>query len=101
MNALCIDVIRMVACCCHVCKAPDLWILAPGLGFQGGNLEEAVAAGLRQKDRSGILLPVSRGISKVGEQSYGVCERAKMEERARVRGLMWGNYGRSKVREGK
>ncbi|CAK4084006.1 unnamed protein product [Aphanomyces euteiches] len=42
---------------------PEMWILAPGLGAQGGNLEEAVLAGLSD-DGFGLLLPVSRGISK-------------------------------------
>jgi uridine monophosphate synthetase len=43
--------------------APDLWFLAPGVGAQGGELESALKAGLR-KDGKGILLPVSRGISR-------------------------------------
>ena len=43
--------------------APGLWILAPGIGAQGGNLDEAVAGGLRQ-DGMGLLVPVSRGISR-------------------------------------
>ena len=43
--------------------APDLWILAPGVGAQGGNLREALAAGLRPDGR-GIIVPVSRGISR-------------------------------------
>ncbi|ETK85057.1 orotidine 5'-phosphate decarboxylase [Phytophthora nicotianae CJ01A1] len=42
---------------------PNLWILAPGIGAQGGNLEEAVTAGL-SADGLGLLVPVSRGISK-------------------------------------
>jgi hypothetical protein len=42
---------------------PKLWILAPGIGAQGGNLEEAVFAGL-SADGYGMLIPVSRGISK-------------------------------------
>jgi uridine monophosphate synthetase len=43
--------------------APDLWILAPGVGAQGGDLETALAAGLRQ-DGLGLLLPVSRLLSR-------------------------------------
>lgn len=43
--------------------APDLWILAPGVGAQGANLTQALEAGLRS-DGMGILVPVSRGISK-------------------------------------
>ncbi|KAF0693196.1 Aste57867_15790 [Aphanomyces stellatus] len=45
---------------------PDMWLLAPGLGAQGGNLEEAVLAGLSE-DGFGLLLPVSRGISKAAD----------------------------------
>ena len=51
--------------------APHLWFLSPGLGFQGGNLEEACAAGLRLSisksgatSATGVLFPVSRGISQ-------------------------------------
>lgn len=43
--------------------APQLWILAPGVGFQGGNLEETVSKGLRM-DGLGLLIPISRGISR-------------------------------------
>lgn len=42
--------------------APDAWILAPGIGAQGADLEAAVAAGIRA-DSSGLLLAVSRGIA--------------------------------------
>ncbi|KAE9310093.1 hypothetical protein PF008_g20541 [Phytophthora fragariae] len=45
---------------------PKLWILAPGIGAQGGNLEEAVTAGL-SADGLGLLVPVSRGISKASD----------------------------------
>jgi uridine monophosphate synthetase len=45
---------------------PDLWILAPGVGAQGGNLEEALHTGLR-KDRMGLLVTVSRGISQADD----------------------------------
>ena len=43
--------------------APDLWILAPGVGFQGGDLGKTIACGMRP-DGLGVLLPVSRGISR-------------------------------------
>lgn len=42
---------------------PDLWFLSPGVGAQGGELELALKAGLR-KDGKGMLLPVSRAISR-------------------------------------
>ncbi len=43
--------------------APNLWILAPGVGSQGGDLKAALAAGLRP-DGLGVLVPVSRQISR-------------------------------------
>ena len=42
---------------------PDLWFLSPGIGAQGGELEQVVKSGLR-KDGKGILLPMSRTISQ-------------------------------------
>ena len=42
---------------------PALWILAPGVGFQGGDLRASLAAGLSDGG-SCMLLPVSRGISR-------------------------------------
>jgi len=42
---------------------PEMWILAPGIGAQGGDLEAACAAGL-SAGGSKLLLPISRGISK-------------------------------------
>ncbi len=43
--------------------APDLWILAPGVGAQGGDLQAALQVGLRQ-DGTGLLIPVSRSLSR-------------------------------------
>jgi uridine monophosphate synthetase len=43
--------------------APELWILAPGVGAQGGDLRVALHAGLRS-DGLGLLLPVSRAVSR-------------------------------------
>ncbi len=43
--------------------APDLWLLAPGVGAQGADLERALSAGLRG-DGLGVLVPVSRGIAR-------------------------------------
>jgi uridine monophosphate synthetase len=42
---------------------PDNWFLAPGIGAQGGDLKDALHAGLRP-DGLGMLIPVSRGISR-------------------------------------
>jgi uridine monophosphate synthetase len=44
-------------------QAPDLWFLTPGVGAQGGDLTAAIQAGLRS-DGLGMLVPVSRGISR-------------------------------------
>ncbi len=46
--------------------APDLWILAPGVGAQGGDLRAALEAGLRS-DGLGLLLPVSRALSRAAD----------------------------------
>lgn len=40
---------------------PDAWILAPGIGAQGGNLQLALTAGLRA-DGLGMIVPVSRSV---------------------------------------
>jgi len=53
--------------------APDLWFLAPGVGAQGGDLETALSAGLR-KDGKGMLLPVSRGISRAESPARAAAE---------------------------
>jgi len=53
--------------------APDLWFLAPGVGAQGGELELALKSGLR-KDGKGLLLPVSRGISRAADPGKAAAE---------------------------
>lgn len=44
--------------------APELWILSPGVGAQGGDISAALEAGIRP-DGLGMIVPVSRGISRV------------------------------------
>ena len=39
----------------------ESWILAPGVGAQGGDLQQALSAGLRS-DKLGLIIPVSRSI---------------------------------------
>jgi uridine monophosphate synthetase len=56
---------------------PQIWILAPGIGAQGGNLQAALQAGLRE-DGSGLLIPVSRAISKAEDPRHEA-ERIKVE----------------------
>ncbi len=46
--------------------APGLWFLAPGVGAQGGDLVAALNAGLRA-DGLGLLIPVSRAISRAAD----------------------------------
>ena len=53
--------------------APDLWFLAPGVGAQGGDLEKALSAGLRA-DGMGMLIPVSRGISRAKDPAKAAAE---------------------------
>ncbi len=43
--------------------APGMWFLAPGIGVQGGELEQALRAGLRS-DGLGLLINVSRSIAR-------------------------------------
>lgn len=53
--------------------APDLWILAPGIGAQGGDLKAALRSGLRE-DGFGVLIPVSRGISRAADPRQAALE---------------------------
>ncbi len=53
--------------------APDLWFLAPGVGAQGGELESALKAGLR-KDGKGMLIPISRSISRAESPARAAAE---------------------------
>jgi len=52
---------------------PDLWILAPGIGRQGGDLSIALHAGLRT-DGFGLLIPVSRAISRADNPRKAVSQ---------------------------
>jgi len=62
--------------------APDLWILAPGVGAQGGDLGVALQAGLRA-DGLGVLVPVSRGISRANDPRQAAQELRDAIYRAR------------------
>ena len=53
--------------------APDLWLLAPGVGTQGGELESTLRSGLRS-DGKGVLLPVSRAISRTANPGLAAAE---------------------------
>lgn len=53
--------------------APELWFLAPGVGAQGGELETTLKSGLR-KDGKGLLLPISRAISRADNPAKAAAE---------------------------
>jgi len=53
--------------------APDLWFLVPGVGTQGGDLETTLRAGLRA-DGKGLLINVSRGISRAADPAAAAAE---------------------------
>jgi uridine monophosphate synthetase len=52
---------------------PDLWFLSPGVGAQGGELELALKSGLRA-DGKGMLIPISRGISRAENPRQAAAE---------------------------
>ncbi len=43
--------------------APDFWFLVPGIGAQGGSLEQTLSAGLRD-DGMGLVVNISRAIAQ-------------------------------------
>lgn len=53
--------------------APKLWILAPGAGTQGGDLKQALIAGIRS-DGLGLLFPASRAISRSSDPHQAALE---------------------------
>jgi len=53
--------------------APDLWFLSPGVGAQGAELELALKSGLR-KDGKGLLIPISRSISRAEKPGLAAAE---------------------------
>ena len=58
---------------------PKVWILAPGVGAQGGDLEACLRAGMNEQG-SGILIPVSRGISRAispADAAKELCEQIR------------------------
>lgn len=59
-------------------RAPTLWLLIPGVGAQGGDLEACVKAGLRPTDKSGLLINASRAISKAADP--GMAAKQLMEQ---------------------
>jgi uridine monophosphate synthetase len=58
--------------------APDCWLLAPGVGAQGGDLAAALEAGLNA-DESGVIVPASRSVIYADDP-----RRAAVELRDRI-----------------
>jgi uridine monophosphate synthetase len=58
--------------------APDMWILLPGVGSQGGDLEASLGAGL-DAEGSGVLVNISRAISQAPDPG-----RAAADYRERI-----------------
>eukprot|EP00586_Coscinodiscus_wailesii_P003194 CAMPEP_0172489422 /NCGR_PEP_ID=MMETSP1066-20121228/19378_1 /TAXON_ID=671091 /ORGANISM="Coscinodiscus wailesii, Strain CCMP2513" /LENGTH=558 /DNA_ID=CAMNT_0013257255 /DNA_START=223 /DNA_END=1899 /DNA_ORIENTATION=+ len=67
----------------------DVWILAPGVGAQGGDLVAACRAGLNSRG-SGLLVPVSRGISRAEDLERAARELKEGINRAREEVLKGG-----------
>jgi len=62
--------------------SPGAWILLPGVGAQGGDLEGALASGLRE-DRLGIVVNSSRGIIYALDPRQAALELRKRINEAR------------------
>lgn len=56
---------------------PNVWILAPGVGAQGGDLDAAAKAGLNDQGTA-MLIPVSRGISRAQDPAVAAKELSEM-----------------------
>lgn len=63
-------------------QVSDTWFLAPGVGAQGGDLEAALEAGLRE-DGMGMLVTVSRGIAGADDPGQAACEMRNEINRVR------------------
>lgn len=63
-------------------EAPQVWILAPGVGAQGADLNAALRAGLRA-DGSGLMISVSRAISRAADPRQAAVELLDTIQKAR------------------
>ena len=61
-----------------------VWILAPGVGAQGGDLEEACAAGFNAEGTA-MLIPVSRGISRAADPAAAAKELVETINAVRIK----------------
>ena len=65
---------------------PDVWMLSPGIGAQGGKMEEAIEAGVRA-DGLGILPVVVRAIANAENPAEAAKEYVEQLNRARKKVL--------------
>jgi uridine monophosphate synthetase len=64
---------------------PDMWVLLPGIGAQGGDLEGSISAGMNAAG-SGVLVNVSRAISTVKDPGAAAREyRDRINEARQAR----------------
>jgi uridine monophosphate synthetase len=63
--------------------APRAWFLAPGIGAQGGDPYEALAAG-RREDGSGVLIVAARSVSSAADPAAAARELRDAMESARL-----------------
>ena len=60
----------------------NVWILSPGVGFQGGDLTGTMRCGLNDEG-SGLLVPISRGISRADDVAAKAMEFRDLMNAAR------------------
>ena len=48
-------------------RYPNVWILSPGVGAQGGDIESAISAGINRRTKQGLIITVSRQVSKAAD----------------------------------
>ncbi len=69
-------------------RHPETWFLAPGIGAQGGNADEAVAAGARS-DGFGVLVSASRSVADASDPAAAAEElRDVLDEARKHRGAV-------------
>jgi uridine monophosphate synthetase len=64
--------------------APEAWFLSPGIGFQGGKADEAIAAGSR-KDGLGVLVVAARSVADAPDPGLAAKKLRDEIEAARKR----------------
>jgi uridine monophosphate synthetase len=78
--------------------APQLWILAPGVGAQGGDLQAALWSGLRA-DGLGLLLPVSRQVAGADDPRQAALQLRQAINRQRQRFIEESEQERLEIEE--